>query len=269
MTSSIFQLDWITIDINIIILLILLLIGAKILKELYRWRFFFTITSTYRRIDSFLDINPKSSAIPIKKCTLTMSSEIRKEKGTKPTIILIKRNRKLMLLKALTEALCTFGYIVINVKVKTLADIRKFWFAPELEQELSDAIPSILKFYSIDVDIGSNTCTIIDITKKFLPHYLLLKNLDCISLILINPELNSINLDSLMISLSKFKRNIQLITIFSEKLNLFLKNKNVKKIFSNNVSLKNTKYSIIQKAKSTFKYYETVLLSTIIRYIEK
>ena len=269
MISDIFQLDWITIDIYIIILLIVLLIGAKILKEVYRWRFFFSRTSTLRRVDYFVNINPKSSSVPIKKCSLTMSSKIKQEKLTKPTIFLIKRYRKPMLLKALTEAFCTFGYVVINIKIRAFTGIRKYQFTPENEQELIDAIPSILKFYSIDVDIGSNRCTIIDISKNNLPYFLLLKNLDCISLILINPQINSIDLDSLKLLISKFNRHIQLITIFSEKLNLIVKNKNIKKILSNNVALNNTTYSIIQKAKSTFKNHETVLLSTIIRYIEK
>lgn len=61
----------------------------------------------------------------------------------------------------------------------------------------------------------------------------------------------------------------QLITIFSEKLNPVFKNKKLKKILLDDETYKNIKHTIIQKAKSTFKYYETVLLGIIIRYIEK
>jgi len=69
--------------------------------------------------------------------------------------------------------------------------------------------------------------------------------------------------------ISDSNKNSDLITIFSENLNPFFKNKNVEKILHDNETFKYSKYTIIQKTKSTFKYYETLLLSEIIRYIEK
>jgi hypothetical protein len=69
--------------------------------------------------------------------------------------------------------------------------------------------------------------------------------------------------------ISDSNKNSDLITIFSENLNPFFKNKNVEKILHDNETFKYSKYTIIQKTKSTFKYYETLLLSVIIRYIEK
>ena len=74
MRFDIFRVDWITIDTIIIILLILLLIGVKVLKEVYRWRFFFSNTSTIQRVDKHPYLNTQLSPIFIKKCTLTKTN---------------------------------------------------------------------------------------------------------------------------------------------------------------------------------------------------
>ena len=63
----------------------------------------------------------------------------------------------------------------------------------------------------------------------------------------------------------------QLFIIFSERLNPFLKNRNLNRKILSDKTLKNSnkfKYHTIQKAKSTFKYYETVLLGIIIKNID-
>ena len=268
MRFNIFQVDWITVDIIIITLLILLLIGVKVLKEAYRWRFFFSNASTIRRIDRHPDINTHFSMISIKKCTLTKSSVSQQENLTKPPIIIIRRFRKLMLLKALTEAFCSFGYSVINVHLKTMTNTGTNRMTSEVEEEVKQTFPSIVKFYNQDADIVNQHYNIIDFKKRLLPYNLLLKDLDCRSLILINPRLDSYNLELFSTLLDDSNKDTQLITIFSEKLNPFFTNKKIKKILLDNETLKNSKITTIQKAKSTFKYYETILLSVIIRYIK-
>jgi hypothetical protein len=110
---------------------------------------------------------------------------------------------------------------------------------------------------------------VIDFNQRVLYYNLLLNKSNCKNLILINPLLKSYNLE-VMLKLTYDSNKIpQLITIFSEKLNPIFKNRRIKRRFLENVALKNTKHTIIQKAKSTFKYYETVLFTIIIRYIEK
>ena len=269
MTFDIFQVDWITVDIIIIVLLILLLIGVKVLKEIYRWRFFFSNASTIRRVDKHPDINAQFSTIFIKKCSLTKSTVSQKEDLTKPTIIIIRRYRKLMLLKALTEAFCSFGYSVISVRLKSLASNKTNKIALEVEKELQQTFPAILKFYNHDIDIMIQNYNIIEFNKRVLPYNLLLRDSACKNLFLINPRLKPYNQDLLMTLLKYSNKYPRLITIFSEKLNPILKNKKAIKIVLNNDTFKNTKHTIIQKSKSTFKYYETILLSKIIRYIEK
>lgn len=269
MTSSIFQIDWIAVDIDIIILLILLLITVKILKGIYRWRFFFTNTSTIQKRDTFLDIKDRPSTNFIKRCSLTVPNVFQQENIIKPTIIIVRRNRKHMLLKALTEAFSTLGYPVVTIQIRTLTNIRTIKFASEAEKELDHLIPFIIKFYHHDVDIMNKEYNVIDFNQRVLPYDLLLKKSNCKNLILINPLLKSYNLEEMVKLKDDSKKYPQLITIFSEKLNPIFKNKKVNKIVLNNITFTNTKHNIIKNAKSTFKYYETLLLSIIIRYIEK
>lgn len=269
MAFDIFQVDWITVDIIIIILLILLLIGVKALKELYRWRFFFSNPSTIRRVDNLPEINTQFSSISIKRCTLIKSSVPQQEDLTKPTIILIRRYRKLMLLKALTDAFCTFGYNVISLRFKMITKNVIEQMISDIEKELHQIFPAIIMFYNQDVNLLSQKYNVIDFTKRILPLNLLLKDPHCRNIILINPSLKPCNMEVFLTLLNDSNKFSQLITIFSEKLNPFFKNKKFKKILLNDETFKNTKHTIIQKARSTFKYYETVLLSIIIRNIEK
>jgi hypothetical protein len=266
---DIFQVDWIAIDIVIIVLLILLLIGVKVLKEMYRWRFNFSNTSTNRRVDKFVGINNQVSYISIKKCTFTYSNVFQQQNSTKSTVILIRRYRKLKLLKALTEAFCTFGYNVISLRLKILTKNRKERLISDIEKELQQTFSEIIMLFNQDFNLLSQNYNVIVFTKKIFPFYLLLKESHCRNIILINPRLKSYNLETNLISLSDSKKRSKVITIFSEKINPFLKNKNVKKIQMSNETFKNSRHTIIQKAKNTFKYYETLLLSVIIRYIEK
>jgi len=269
MTFDIFQVDWITVDIIIIILLILLLIGVKVLKEIYRWRFFFPNASTIRRVDNLLDINDKFSSISIKKCNLNKPRVFQQEDLIKPTIILIRRYRKLMLLKALTEAFCSSGYNVISLRFKMLTKNLTERLKLDIEKELRQAFSAIVMIYNQDINVLSQTYNVIDFTKEVLPLNLLLKDYYCRNIILINPRLKSYNLEALSTLLNDSNKFSKIITIFSENLNPFFKNKNLKKILMSNETFKNSKHTIIQKAKSTFRYYETFLLSVIIRYIEK
>jgi len=269
MTFNIFQVDWITVDIIIIELLILLLISVKVLKELYRWRFFYSNASTIRRVNNLSEINAQFSTISIKTCTLTMVNVFQQEEFRKPTLIIIRRYRKLMLLKALTEAFCSFGYNVLNVRLKTMTRSGKLEMTSVIEKELQHVFPVIFKFYNQKVEVLNQIYNVIDCNKRLLPFNILSENSDCRNLILINPRLNSRNLEVIMTLLNDSKKYPQLFTIFSEKINLFLKNTKFEKILRINEAFKNSKYSIIQKARSTFKYYETVLLSVVMRYIEK
>jgi len=268
MTFDIFQLDWITIDIIIILLLILLLIAVEVLKEIFRWRFSFSNVSTVRRVVSKLNLNNHSSSILIKNCSLNESSVFQQEELRKPTIFIIKGYRKLMLLRVLTEAFCTSRYKVINLRLKIPSINERKRFKSDIEKDLHQVFPYLIKFYNQNSNLLKQNFIIIDFTKKMLPLNILLKDNHCRNIILINPRLNASNLEGKLTLSSDLNENSKLITIFSEKLNPFFKNRNAKKILPISESFKNNKQTIIQKAKSTFKYYETLLFSVIIRYIE-
>jgi hypothetical protein len=174
-----------------------------------------------------------------------------------------------MLLKALTEAFCVFGYRVITIQVRSFTKIRKTKFTSETEKKLSQVIPSIISYYNKDVNLVRNNYSIIDFNHRGLPYDLLLKNSYCKKLILINPLLNSYNLEMMSKLFRDSNRYPQLITIFSENLNPILKNKKITKIFIDSEVFESTRHTILQKAKSTFKNYETILFSLIIRYIKR
>ena len=248
MSFDIFQVDWITVDIIIIILLILLLIGVKVLKELYRWRFCFSNVSTIRKVDNLLEINNQFSSISIKKCNLTSSSVFQQEDLIKPTIILIRNYRKQMLLKSLTEAFCTFGYNVISLRLKILTKNKTKRLISEIKKELQQIFPIIIMFYNQDINLLSQIYNVIDFSKKILPLNLLLKDIHCRNIILVNPHLKSYNLDTYLTLLNDSNKNSELITIFSEKLNPFFKNKKVKKILRSNETFKNTLATLLYNA---------------------
>jgi len=117
--------------------------------------------------------------------------------------------------------------------------------------------------------LGGQNYNVIDFSKEIMPLNVVLKDNHCKNIILINPRLKSYNLETFLTLLDDSNKFYRIITIFSEKLNPFFKNRYVKKILLSNETFKNSKHTIIQKAKSTFKYYETFLLIVIIRYIEK
>ena len=97
------------------------------------------------------------------------------------------------------------------------------------------------------------------------------KNFNSAKLISINPRLNLDNLKIIQTLETVSIQQFQLFIIFSERLNTFLKNRNSNKKILSDKTLKNSKkfkYHTIQKAKSAFKYYETVLLSIIIKNID-
>lgn len=268
MTFDIFQLDWIAIDIIIILLLILLLIAVEVLKEIFRWRFSFSNASTVGRVVSHLNLNNHFSSILIKNCSLNESSVFQQEDLRKPTIFIIKGYRKLMLLRVLTEAFCTSGYKVINLRLKMRSINERKRFKSDVKKDLHQVFPYIIDSYNQNSNLLKQYYNVIDFTKKRLPLDILLKDHHCRNIILINPCLSAFNLDGSLTLSNDLNENSKLITIFSENLNPFFNNRNAKKMLLRSDAFKNNKHTIIQKAKSTFKYYETLLFSAIIRYIE-
>ncbi len=271
MVFDIFRVDWILVDTIIIILLVLLLISVKIFKEAYRWRFSLSNEFLTRTTAKALSFNLDRPSIYIKKWNLTKSKVIQEEISSKPSIFIIRTHRKQMLLKILTEGLSTYGFNVINIWLKIKADKGKSKTIRDIEREIQQIISSSLSIYNQDLHLLSQRYVVVNFDKKIIPYNFITKDSNSVKLILINPRLNLANLKIMQTLETISNPQFQLFIIFSERLNPFFKNKNSYKKILSDKTLKNSnkfKYHTIQKAKSAFKYYETVLLSIIIKNID-
>jgi len=272
MVFNIFRVDWILVDTIIIILLILLLISVKIFKEAYRWRFSLSNEFLTRTTVKSLNFNLDRPSIYIKKWNLTKSKVIQEEISSKPSIFIIRTHRKQKLLKILTEGLSTYGFNVFNIWLKIKADKGKSKTIRDIERKIQQIIPSFLTIYNQDLHLLSQRYVVVNFDKKIIPYNSITKDSNSVKLILINPRLNLGNLKIMQTLETVSNPQFQLFIIFSERLNPFFKNRNSNKKILSDKTLKNSnkfKYHTIQKAKSTFKYYETVLLSIIIKNIDK
>ncbi len=271
MAFNIFRVDWILVDTIIIILLVLLLISVKIFKEAYRWRFSLSNEFLTRTTAKSLSFNLDRPSIYIKKWNLTKSKVIQEEISSKPSIFIIRTHRKQMLLKILTEGLSTYGFNVVNIWLKIKADKGKSKTIRDIERKIQQIIPSFLTIYNQDLHLLSQRYVVVNFDKKIIPYNFITKDSNSVKLILINPRLNLGNIKIMQTLETVSNPQFQLFIIFSERLNPFFKNRNSNKKILSNKTLKNSnkfKYHTIQKAKSTFKYYETVLLSIIIKNID-
>lgn len=272
MAFNIFRVDWILVDTIIIVLLVLLLISVKIFKEAYRWRFSLSNEFLTRTTANTLSFKLDRPSIYIKKWNLTKSKVIQEEISSKPSIFIIRTHRKQMLLKALTEGLSTYGFNVINIWLKIKADKGKSKTIRDIEREIQQILSSSLSIYNQDLRLLIQRYVVVNFNKKIIPYNFITKNSSSVKLILINPLLNLTNLKIMLTLKTVSNPQFQLFLIFSERLNPFFKNRNSKKKILSDKTLKNSykfKYHSIQKAKSTFKYYETILLSIIIKNVDK
>jgi len=271
MAFDIFQVDWILVDTIIIILLVLLLIGVKIFKEAYRWRFSLSNEYLTRTTAKALSFNLDRPSIYIKKWNLTKSKVLQEEISSKPSLFIIRTCRKQRLLKILTEGLSTYGFNVVNIWLNIKADKGKRKKIRDIEREIQQIIPSFLSIYNQNFHLLSQRYVVVNFDKKNIPYNIITKDSNSFKLISINPRLNLANLKIIQTLETVSNPQFQLFIIFSERLNPFLKNRNSNKKILSDKTLKNSnkfKYHTIQKAKSTFKYYETVLLSIIIKNID-
>jgi len=271
MAFDIFQVDWILVDTIIIILLVLLLIAVKIFKEAYRWRFSLSNEFLTRTTAKALSFNLDRPSIYIKKWNLTKSKVLQEEISSKPSLFIIRTCRKQRLLKILTEGLSTYGFNVVNIWLNIKADKGKRKKIRDIEREIQQIIPSFLSIYNQNFHLLSQRYVVVNFDKKNIPYNIITKDSNSFKLISINPRLNLANLKIIQTLETVSNPQFQLFIIFSERLNPFLKNRNSNKKILSDKTLKNSnkfKYHTIQKAKSTFKYYETVLLSIIIKNID-
>ena len=262
MIFGIFHLNWILIDIIIIIFLILFLLGVKIFKGLSRWRYSLSNESLIKsNTKKTIKIYHNKSALLIKNLSLTQNSKFIEDALKKPTIIITRTNRKKKLAKILTEGLSSYGFNVINIHLKNY------------ENNDQDEIYTrkTMQILTQDNKILNNRYIIINYGKSYLKFKSILSDIDNIGVILINPQISKLNKKNMLVikDFNPSKNNLNII--FSYSSILLFKNLNLKrfkiKIFPHNKDL--FKFMIIEKATRSFKYYETILLSKIIFLLER
>lgn len=271
MIFDIFRLDWIFIDSVIIILLIIVLIAVKLFKERSRWRS--AITNESLEIFQFnkSDIKVKNKNTIINDINIVSNILKNKTEDQYPSIFIIKtwRNRKLMYI--LTEGLASYGFNVIVANLKILTNSEKLNSKNTHDPQITNIFSQILNFFNQNSSISNSNYFLINHIKQgFLYNSLISDSNNC-GILLINPKFKKrINLQlSEILTQNEIKSYFYLI--FSKKLTIFTKNRNIKKFkkLSSTYQKISFKFHTIENAKKRFKYYETVLVAIIIDIINK
>jgi hypothetical protein len=270
--TNIFQIDWIFVDTIIIVLLLLLLFTVKIFKITYRWRNSFSNQSIEHRCFSQAPKSLKNHFLLIKKWCLSSNSSLKAIFNNFPYIIVFRNNYKRKFLKILTEGLCSYGFNVINVKLK----IKHLPEGIALEKKtMSNEWKSLISaiFGELELTESKSEPSYIILTySNFIQFYKpILLDPNNLGALMINPKLNKRNISAYYDVFKNNAINTRLYSIFSRKSLLILKNRHMKRYFKNISPQKRNKHLqclTIEKARCSFKYYETIVLGMIIDIIE-
>ena len=270
MVSDAFQVDWIFVDTVIIILLFLLLIGVKIFKTTHRWRTGFS----NKALDCYTF--PKSfnlenvQYISIKNCNLTRNLSQHRQYDTEPLILILRTKFKKQLTKIITEGLSSYGFNVINLKLKIKLSQSSITSRKIINNELKFLISLILDYFTHEDLIVNSEHVLLNLSKPFFSNIEIQKDPEMIGLVLINPRMNKYNIGSLKEILIAKSQTTQFFYIFSKRSFFIFKNSNLKHFCMEFDKNNKSKVELITLNKSTksFKYYETILLGIIINILE-
>jgi len=267
MSKNIFQLDWIFIDIFIILFLFLLLCAVKIIKNTYRWRRSFSNEAlellSFSNDQTFL----KNKFISTINWSLTRNHIHKKEKLS---IIILRNYEKKKLSGIITEGLSSNGFNVINLKIK----LKRSQISEKLSKtsriEIKKFIPSILDYLKIKKLIINTNYFIISFLKFKLPFNIIFSDSNNMGITLINPKFDSRSIKKFhnLINLSINSKPFYII--FCGKNINFIRNHNLNRYLNEFKEYFHDKLKVIklEKAKNSCKYYETVVLGMIIDIIE-
>ncbi|MFX1344220.1 MAG: hypothetical protein ACFFBC_14265 [Promethearchaeota archaeon] len=270
MVRGVFQVDWAFVDIIIIILLFLLLISVKIFKSTHRWR-----TSFSNKALDFYSF-PKLSNIEndqyisIKNCNLTKNLSRQKQYDTKPLILILRSKFKKQLAKILTEGLSSYGFNVINLKLKIKLGRSSNTSNKLINSKLNFLISLILDYFKREKLIANSKYVLLNLSKPFFANIEIQKDPELIGLLLINPRMNKYNIGGLKEILLAQSQITRFFYIFSKRNFFIFKNSNLKHFymeFDGNIKSK-AELITLDKSNKSFKYYETILLGIIIDILE-
>jgi len=265
MLNGTFLIDWVFIDSVIIILLFLLLFSVRIFKNTHRWRSTYSNEALKRLACPQMLDSVRYQSFTIKRCYLTRNSSIEKE-NSKPVILILRSYYKRKLLTILTEGLSSYGFNVITLRIKMNKSSLKAKSDDIITDLLNTSISTIiLNLLKKKLIINPEYLLLTHSKFKFSYNSLLLaeKNIGILS---INPKVTERNIKSYYDSNHNFHNNHHLFTIFSRKSVFSFKNKNLKrfkKAFTNSKS-DTEQLNILDRAKNSFKYHETLILGIII-----
>ncbi len=267
MAIDIFRVDWIFIDTVIIVLLVLVLISVKLFKERSRWRA--SLSSEVLEVINYRksDLPLKSQYFDIKHLSFVRNISIKKQK---PIIIISKTTKKRKLFSILTEGLASYGFYVIIVDFKAALDYDNLVFDNNMQKERENILSKIINIL-VEKDVISNSNYIlINYSKLSFLYNSTLSDPKNRGIFLLNPNFNNIITGNFSVASNLNDLKSPIYVIFSKNLSLFIPNKNLKKflkVFKNETS-RVFKLITLEKAKRSFKYYETILLGIIIYLID-
>ncbi len=268
MLDDIFHIDWIFIDTIIIVLLFLLLFSVKFFKITHRWRYSFSNQALDHYYFPKAHERVKNQLVLTKKWTFTRNSNV--NVSNYPLILVIRMNNKRKFQRILTEGLSSYGFNVINIKVKIKHSSKKVVIEKELINEWNSLISTVREYFNQAELVIKTNYIVLNYSKSYLSYKAILSDINNNGIILVNPNLNRQNLKNYFDIIKEFSTNPQIYTIFSRKSMFLLKNRNLK-IYLKEFYPQYThilKFSTIYKAKHSFKFYETIVLSIIIDIIE-
>ncbi len=270
MVSNILNVEWVFVDTVIIILLFLLLISVKIFKTTHRWRLSFSNEALEYHSFPKANENEKNQFINTKHCYLTKNNSIRKQNSNLPLILILRTNFKRKFIHILTEGLSSYGFNVINIKVKIKGNLNHNLLDKIIFEELSSLISKIVKYFQNKKLVTQSNYILLNYSKSSFSYRIFLTDSKNLGMILLNPKLNIFNIKNYQNIFDSSNHNNQLYTIFSRKSIFIFKNKNLKHFLKEFKKYKTDKIKIItlEKANRSFKYYETLLLGMIIGLIE-
>ncbi len=270
MPINLFQFDWIIIDTVVIILLIVFLVSVKIFKERFRWRSTLSNIALEQFIFDKQSLELTNQNIIVKNISITVNNVLKSKNMLKPSIVIFRSTKNKRLVKVLTEGLASYGFDVINITLNIKSFDSSESIKKQIQEEFNHQISSVLNFFKLKQLITNSSYLTINYhkSKVFLNSIIYDKN--NAGMILINPKFEIIDQKKIAEIIDKKEVLSKLFIIFSENSSTFLTNKNLNKFLTYLADYNSLKSNllIVDKSKSSFKYYETILLGIIINLIE-
>lgn len=270
MNLDIFRLNWILIDTIIIILLLLALVFVKIFKETFRYRSSLSNEALECIKSEKLGMNFSKYGYIDKNWSLIVNKAKNNRNSTKPLIVLIRVNKRKKLIHVLSEGLGSCGFNVLNLKIQSKFFSHYSTLNKSIIEEISDFLTQLIKFSKHEEFTLNPNYFLINYHKSNLSDISAISDMNNQGVVLINPKLAGARNGNLPKMLNNVDVNSSLYVIFNKKSIFNLTNTNYRKFLREFNESKNNFLKIItlENARSSFKYYETILLGILVNIIE-